>query len=304
MSNNNQPERRYEKQFKDLLEAVFSHRAYFRNFFGGEIEALDGVKENATAFSVKTNDMPVVIGTYSTDENVAFGTGTANTTRFGERKEVIYQNTDVPYSWNYAIHEGIDRFTVNNDLDAAIADRLDLQANAKMEEFNAKHSAFISASAGATVDGTAHEDVVGLFNELSSAFTNNKTIGTRYAAVTPEIYNAIVDHPAATIEKRSSANIDDNTVLKFKSFVIEELPEDAFQSGETIYAYIEKVGKAFTGIATARTIESEDFDGVALQGAGLSGEYIPEDNKLAVIKVTGVPGGNNGNGDDVGGDTP
>jgi|SRR5690625_161074 len=288
-NNNNQAVRRYEKQFKDLIQAVFGHRAYFRNFFGGGIEALDGVKENATAFSVKTNDMPVVIGTYDTDVNVGMGTGTSNSNRFGERKEVIYQNTDVPYTWNYAIHEGIDRFTVNNDLDAAIADRLDLQANAKLEEFNAHHSEFISSVAGKTVDATGHEDVVSLFNELSAYFTNKKTIGTRYAAVTPEIYNQIVDHPAATTEKRSSANIDDNTVLKFKSFIIEELPEDAFQDGETVYAYIEFVGKAFTGISTARTIESEDFDGVALQGAGLAGEYIPEDNKAAVVKVTGMP---------------
>ena len=41
----------------------------------------------------------------------------------------------------------------------------------------------------------------------------------------------------------------------------------------------------FTGINTARTVESEDFDGVALQGAGKAGEYIPEDNKKAVVKV-------------------
>src|SRR5690625_946815 len=92
--NNNQPERRYEKEFKGLLQAVFGHRAYFRDFFGGSIEALDGVKENDTAFSVKTNDMPVVIGTYDTDADVAFGEGTANSTRFGERKEVIYANTE------------------------------------------------------------------------------------------------------------------------------------------------------------------------------------------------------------------
>lgn len=290
MGNNNQPERRYEKEFKGLLQAVFGHRAYFRDFFGGGIEALDGVKENETAFSVKTNDMPVVIGTYDTGADVAFGAGTANSTRFGERKEVIYANTDVPYTWNWAIHEGIDRFTVNNEFNAAIADRLDLQANAKIEKFNAQHSSFVSENAGEIVDASAHDGVLELFNELAVYFTNAKTIGARRAKVTPELYNQIVDHPAATIEKRSSANIDDNTVVKFKSFYIEELPEDAFQDGEIVYAYIAGVGKAFTGISTARTMESEDFDGVALQGAGLAGEYIPEDNKAAVVKVTGTLG--------------
>jgi hypothetical protein len=59
-----------------------------------------------------------------------------------------------------------------------------------------------------------------------------------------------------------------------------------FEDGECCYAYIEGVGKAFTGINTARTIESEDFDGVALQGAGKAGEYILPANKKAVVKVT------------------
>jgi len=47
----------------------------------------------------------------------------------------------------------------------------------------------------------------------------------------------------------------------------------------------EGIGKAFTGINTARTIESEDFDGVALQGAGKAGEFILPDNKKAVVKA-------------------
>lgn len=300
--NNNQPERRYEKEFKGLLEVVFGHRAYFRDFFGGDIEALDGVKENDTAFTVKTNDMPVVIGEYNTDSDVAFEEGTSNSNRFGERKEVIYSNTDVPYSWNWAIHEGVDRFTVNNDFEAAIADRLDLQANAKIEKFNAKHSGFVSDSAGETIDASEHDSVLSLFNELSVYFTNAKTIGTRHAKVTPELYNEIVDHPAATTLKHSSTNVDENTIVKFKGFVIEELPEDAFQDSEVVYAYIAGVGKAFTGISTARTKESEDFDGVALQGAGLAGEYIPEDNKAAVVKVTGEL--NEEDGGDEGEDTP
>ena len=59
-----------------------------------------------------------------------------------------------------------------------------------------------------------------------------------------------------------------------------------FQTKECCYAYIEGVAKAFTGINTARTIESEDFDGLALQGAGKAGEFILPDNKPAVVKVS------------------
>jgi len=71
----------------------------------------------------------------------------------------------------------------------------------------------------------------------------------------------------------------------FKDIIIQKAPERLFQDGEVAYIYIPGVAKAFTGINTARTIESEDFDGVALQGAGKAGEYIPEDNKKAVVKV-------------------
>ena len=61
--NNNQAVRRYTKEFKDLMQAVFQSRAYFGDFFGGGIEALDGIQENQTAFSVKTSDIPVAVGT-------------------------------------------------------------------------------------------------------------------------------------------------------------------------------------------------------------------------------------------------
>lgn len=288
-NNNDQAVRQYQLEFKQLLQAVFRKQSYFADFFGGGIEALDGVHENETAFYVKTSDIPVVVGTaYSKDENTAFGTGTGSSNRFGERKEIIYTNTPVNYSWEWVFHEGIDRHTVNNDFDAAIADRLDLQAQAKTAKFNAQHSAFISGAAGKTenlADYTA-DNVLALFNALSKYFVNIEAVGEKKAKVSPELYNALVDHPLTTSSKSSSANIDSNGILRFKGFTIEEVPEAMFQAKECCYAYIAGVGKAFTGINTARTIESEDFDGVALQGAGKAGEFILPDNKKAVVKVT------------------
>ena len=111
-------------------------------------------------------------------------------------------------------------------------------------------------------------------------------MGEKKAKVCPELYNAIVDHPLTTSAKASGANIDSNGILKFKDFAIEQVPTTMFKTGDCCYAYIAGVGKAFTGINTARTIESEDFDGVALQGAGKAGEYILPDNKKAVVKVS------------------
>ena len=287
--NNEQAARSYQLEFKKLLSAVFKKNSYFADFFGGSIEALDGVQENETAFYVKTSDIPCVFGSgYNKDAATAFGAGTGKSSRFGERTEIVYSNTPVNYTWGWNFHEGIDRHTVNNDFNAAVADRLELQARAKTQTFNAKHGAFISASAGKTealADYTA-DAVLALFNKLSKYYTDLEVVGELKAKVTPDLYNAIVDHPLMTSAKGSSANIDTNGVARFKDFAIEKIPSSMFAEGECCYTYVAGVGKAFTGINTARTIESEDFDGVALQGAGKAGEYILPDNKKAVVKVT------------------
>ncbi len=286
--NNNQNVRSYQKQFKELLRAVYQKQAYFREFFGGGIEALDGVTNNKTAFSIKTSDIPVVIGTeYNKDPNVAFGTGTSDSTRFGPRQEIIYEDTDVPYTWEWVFHEGIDRHTVNNDFAATVADRSELQAQAKVQMFDNHGGQFISEVADRAFElaEISNDTVLKLFNDLSNAYVNMEAVGLKMAWVKPELYNAIVDHPITTSAKKSGANIDENGILRFKGFQIKEVPETKFQEGELAYTSITGVGKQFTGINTTRTIESEDFDGVAFQGAGKAGEFILPANKKAVIKV-------------------
>ena len=288
-ANQNKAARSYQPQFKELMQAVFRKQAYFRDFFGGEIEALDGVQHNETAFNVKTSDIPVVVGSaYDKDANTGFGTGTGNSTRFGERTEVIYTDTPVNYTWEWVFHEGIDRHTVNNDMDAAVADRLDLQAQARMVKFNNQHSQFISSVAGKSVELADYTDanISALFDELYAHYLDNEVLGTKVARVNATLYNAIVNGGLATTAKGSSVGIDQNEVNMFKDFVIQPLPATLFQENEAAYIYVPNVAKAFTGINTARTIESEDFDGVALQGAGKAGEFILDDNKLAVAKVT------------------
>ena len=286
--NNDLPARSYQLEFKRLLQAVFKKQSYFADFFGGSIEAMDGIQENETAFYVKTSDIPCVCGTgYDKTATKAFGTGTGNSSRFGSRTEIIYTNTPAKYAWGWNFHEGIDRHTVNNDFAAAIADRLELQARAKTKAFNDAHGKFISQNAGhsETLLDYTDDNVLALFNALSKYYNNIEAVGTKRAKVCADLYNAIVDHRLTTSSKGSVANIDENGVVKFKGFLIEEVPDDLFQTGEVAYVYIDGVGKAFTGINTARTIESEDFDGVALQGAGKAGEFILPDNKKAVCKV-------------------
>lgn len=295
--------RQYQMEFKKLLQAVFAVQSYFGDFFVGGLETLDGVSENETAFYVKTSDIPCVIAqgslkegessAYSKDANVAFGVGTGKSSRFGERTEVVYKDTPVPYTWDWVFHEGLDRHTVNNDFESAVADRLDLQAQEKVSMFNDHHGKFISDCA--TGDGVisvpsavTKDTVADVFNKLDAYFVNIKLRKgiTKVAKVDAAVYNAIIDSGLSTTAKGSTVNIDSNEVRLFKGFVIEEVPADLFQNNECVLAYATGIGKAFTGINTSRTVESEDFDGVALQGAGSAGEYILPANKKAVAKVT------------------
>lgn len=288
--NQNQPVRRYESTFREYLEAVVENQAVFRDFFvGGTIEALDGVQFKDKAFSVKVSDIPVVLGEYNTDPNVGMGTGTANSSRFGEITEVTYEDEDVDYRWIWSFHEGIDRATVNQDFDTAVADRLALQAEAQIDKFNQEHSYFISQSASETLELTEWTDdaVNALFNKLKAHFVNKKIKRSlrKVAKVTPELHSYLVDHKLATTAKNSSANVDTGELYQYKGFQLEEIAETEFQENDIIYAYASGIAKAFTGINTARTVEAIDFDGVHMQGHGKAGEYIPEQNKVAVVKV-------------------
>ena len=239
--NNNMAARSYSKEFKELLQAVFAQQSYFGDFFAGGLEALDGIQQKDKAFSVKTSDVPCVVRTgsledggtpaYDVGANVAFGSGTGKTSRFGERTEIIYVDEDVPYTWDWVIHEGIDRHTVNNDFDSAVADRLELQAQKKVANFNAKHGAFISAQAGKTItkDAAVTRDNVGdLFNELHAYYVNIGAVGTLKAKVTPEIYAAIVDTGLMTSAKGGTVSEDNQIVNRFKNFEIEEIPSALF----------------------------------------------------------------------------
>jgi len=288
-NNNNQAVARYEKQYRDMLATVFGVNAAFANALS-PIQILDGVQENATAFSVKTNGTPVVMGEYSTDANDGgFGTG-AGKSRFGELKEIKYTNTDVPYDYTLAIHEGIDRYTVNNDLNVAVADRLKLNAEAQTREMNKRIGKFLSTAAGKTEALTDMQEatVRTLVNKIKAYYSNNEVTAPVTLYLRTELFNAIVDMTANTSAKGSSVSIDENGLAKYKGFVLAETPEQYFESGDVAYFVPDGTIIPFVGISTARTVEAEDFDGVKLQAAAKGGTYALEDNKKAIVKVTGT----------------
>lgn len=277
--NNDLPVRIYQKQFISMMQTVFGVQSTFTPTFG-DLQALDGIQNNAIAFSVKANDVPVAVGTYNTDPNVAFGTGTSNSNRFGPMKEIIYGDIDVPYDFGWSFNEGIDQLTVNNDLNAAVADRLNLQAQAKTRLFNSKLGAYLVASAAA--DLGAVTDVNKVFEEASERYTDLEVVVPVRAYVTAEVYNAIIDHQLVTSSKGSAVNIDENGIVHFRDIAVTKTPT-RYMAGKSIIFAPDNIGRAFTGINVVRTIPSENFAGVALQGAGKAGQWISDDNRQAIF---------------------
>lgn len=277
--NNNLPVRLYQKQFIGLMQTVFGVQSTFTPTFGA-LQALDAVQNNAIAFSVKANDVPVAVGNYNTDPNVAFGTGTSNSNRFGPMKEIVYGDIDVPYSFGWSFNEGIDQLTVNNDLNSAVADRLNLQAQAKTRLFNSKLGAYLVASAAA--DLGAVDDVNKVFEEASERYTDLEVVVPVRAYVTAEVYNAIIDHQLVTSSKGSAVNIDENGIVRFRDIIVTKTPT-RYMAGKSIIFAPDNIGRAFTGINVVRTIQSENFAGVALQGAGKAGQWISDDNRQAIF---------------------
>lgn len=323
--NQNQFIRTYNQQLLMILQSVFAVKSYWSDFFTN-LQTLDGIAHKDVAFTIKTDDVAAAIsvgsleegGTaaYDTGANVAFGTGTGSTSRFGQRTEVKYTDQDVPYTWDWVYHEGIDKHTVNEDFDAANAREMEKIAGGITGKFNAQQGKYLSDNAGKTVainlasaDTITSAQAIAIFNEMDAYLTNQEVDETltRVAAVTPALYNAITDNSLSTTAKGSSVNIDRNEVTMFKGFVIRKLPESAFQSTEAVAASgtegqegyvaaspatqeiciagVAQMGVPFTGIETARAFEAHDFDGTTLQGAGKAGQFISKDNQKALVKV-------------------
>lgn len=278
----------FTKQYAGLLANVFEKKQHFLNTFGGKLQVQDGITNKDSFIDLKISDTDVVIQKYDMGENVAFGTGTGTSNRFGQRKEIKSVDKQVPYEEPLAIHEGVDNFTVNDNADQVISERAALHTEAWVEQMNGFLSKALSDAAHKTLTGKlTEEDVVKTFNEASKIFVNNKVskdVG-RVAYVTSDVYNFIVDAKLVSTGKGSTVNIDDNEYLKFKGFILDELADEYFQKGENIIFAADNVGVAGVGIEIYRMLDSEDFAGVAIQSAGKFGKYIPEKNQKAVVKA-------------------
>ncbi|WEM65273.1 phage capsid protein [Streptococcus parauberis] len=233
-TNQDQAARIYVPQYRNILSTVFNAKAAFRGALA-PLQTLDGIQNNAKAFSVKTNATPVVIGDdYLTGANDGgFGNATGKKSRFGDLTEVIYEDTDVNYDYELTIHEGIDRYTVNNDLNAALADRFNLQSIAQTRKVNVRTGKFLSDNAGhaETLDDFTETNVKALFNKIDTYYTDLEVDAQVTVYLKSELYNAIVDMASNTSAKGSSVSLDTNGLLKYKDFILEKTASKYFQTG-------------------------------------------------------------------------
>lgn len=277
----------YTKEFAGQLPDLFESKTPFLRVFGGALQVKADAEYNDKFMDLKTTDTDVTIQSYNTGANVGFGTGTGNTNRFGTRKEIKSVDTTVAWESPLSIHEGIDRFTVNDLPKEIVAERLALHGVAWAEYVNSYLGKAISDNASETLTGELTEEgVTKMFAKAHKKFVNNKVSSSvaRIAYVNADVYNFLIDSKLATTAKGSSANVETQTLYRFKGFELEELPDDQFQANEEAYFVAAGIGVVGVGIETARAMDSEDFNGVALQGAGKYAKYIPVKNKKAILK--------------------
>lgn len=278
----------YTKQFAGVLPTLFEKKTAFLRSFGGLVQVKAGAEADVNFLVLKTTNSAVVIQNYSTDAEVAFEGGTGNTNRFGKRTEIKSVDTTVAYEKPLAIHEGVDNFTVNDIPEQVVAERLALHASSWAGHVDKLLGKAISDAASETLEAALTADgVTKLFADAHKKFVNNDVSENiaHVAYVNADVYNLLVDSGLTTTAKNSTVNIDNQTVEKFKGFVIVEMADSKMQTDEVAYFVADGVGVAGVGVQVARAMDSEAFAGTLLQAAAQYGKYIPEDNKKAILKA-------------------
>lgn len=278
----------YTKQFAGVLPTLFEKKTAFLRSFGGLVQVKAGAEADVNFLVLKTTNSAVVIQNYSTDAAVAFEGGTGNSNRFGKRTEIKSVDTTVAYEKPLAIHEGVDNFTVNDIPEQVVAERLALHASSWAGHVDKLLGKAISDAASETLEAALTADgVTKLFADAHKKFVNNDVSENiaHVAYVNADVYNLLVDSGLTTTAKNSTVNIDNQTVEKFKGFVIVEMADSKMQADEVAYFVADGVGVAGVGVQVARAMDSETFAGTLLQAAAQYGKYIPEDNKKAILKA-------------------
>lgn len=277
--------KRFELKQVGMLQPIFENKSMFLPSFGGAVQtSVTDNQAEATFLTLRDTSSKVVTQAYSTDENVAFGAGTSNTSRYGPRREIKASSVNVPYDAPLAVHEGIDRLTFDSpEFEDTIADRIaEITAN-WANEYDAAMSVALSEAASETLSGALTKDgVLSVFNAARKHFVVNKVSKNLIwrAYVKTDVYNMLVDSDLAKTYKGSTVDIDAGEIYKFKGFVIVDAGEDLENDA---YFVADNVGVAGVAIEETRAGETMDYAGVVIVSVAKLGKYIPEANKKAIV---------------------
>lgn len=286
MATNNldRPALAFEKRFLRVLPSVFAIRRKFGRAFM-DLQVLDGVAENKTAMTVKTNDMAVIVNEYN---QTAIVDAKDSNNRFGKLQEVIYTNTDVEYDVPLSTNILIDITTVNNDLDVAVAEQLIRAAEKYTVDMNVADGEFFSDNAGITktIADFSDEETELVLNELAAEYINLEVAVDVTMYVRPDLYGALVDSRLASTGKNSSVSIDRNGIYWFKGFRVEAVPAQYFEGDDVAYLVPDGIALPFIGISMARAIQDSKYAGLILQTLSKGGRFVLDDNKKAIAKIS------------------
>lgn len=289
--NNDRAVRVFREQQINILQTVFNKRSYFARAM--RKLQVNGIENNEYAFRLKVNNQQLAFTTYNTGPNVGFGTGTSNSSRFGNRTEIKYTTLDVPFQWTNALDVGIDEFTVNNDMATAMADIKEKLAILEMRFADRKIAEELVASAGKNFVEPLQdpERVIKAVEKARQHLVNVEAVTAgRIMFLTPDIYGLIADATQSTTAKNASIDVKSARMVEVtRGFDLIEVPEDFMPVGVKIIATIEEITTPFIGIETSRVLPTvEAHTGAAVQYASKGGIYTLEDNKKAIVTVASL----------------
>lgn len=272
----------YTDKFLMNLPVIFEAQTSFKGALA-PVQVTDGVAQGTKAFTVKRSDTKVVANKYDTSVDLNSGKS-----RFGSINEITYGDIDVDYDYQDAFNEAIDKFTVNADEQKAIAERQALQSEALTIRANTRIGQHLSDNAkkALTLADYTPENVSKLFDTASKYFKNKLITGNRYAFVTPDLWNAMVSMIQFKSLSGAVVDVNNDTLMKYKGFIISEEPDQYFNEKDVAYFTAEQVVIPFVGIELSRTMEDSNIAGQLLQTAVKGGQFTQEENKEAIVKVT------------------
>ena len=277
----------YTLEHAGIIPDIFENKSIFLKAFGGQIQTTVNQESEATFLRLKNIDSAVVVQNYSTDPDVAFGTGTSNSNRYGERREIKATDVSVPYEAPLSVNEGVDKLTVNSpDYDEIVSGRVAAITAEWANQYDKVMGKAISDNASETLDGELTEaGVVKVFNDARKAFVVNKvskTIGWT-AYVTSDVFNLLVDSDLAKTVKGSTVDIDNGEIYKFKGFELVEVGEKGDELLNDIYFTANGVGVSGIAIEETRVGQTLDYAGTVIVSVSKLGKHIPEPNKKAIV---------------------